>query len=211
MYKLEGQRFGRLVVKAKAENKKYSGLQWHCQCDCGNSKVIASSSLRNGLTRSCGCLISETTSKRMFVHGKKNTREYRSWRNMIERCERKTHKDFKNYGGRGIKVHLSWRHDFLFFLESMGACPEGFKIERIDNNKGYEPGNCRWATQAEQSRNTRRNRYIEGFGERRLLCDWSELLKIKASSLLRSLQLGRTLEQATRRSIFVRCDRKYYA
>ena len=208
-YGYEGRRFGRLIVLSRAENSKSDAIQWKCLCDCGNNKIIAGSSLRTGLTRSCGCLYSVAARNRKDYHGGRGTREYRAWRNMIARCSKKAvGHDRRNYFLRGITVCSQWRRSFPVFLENMGRCPTGYSIERMNNNLGYSPDNCIWATCAVQSRNTRRNRYIEGFGERRLLCDWSQLLKIQAGSLLRSIQSGRTLEQITRRSVLRRSDRK---
>lgn len=86
---------------------------------------------------------------------------YRIWTGMNERCERASHKDFFNYGGRGITVCDRWRDDFWAFVADMGDRPEGMSLDRIDNDRGYEPNNCRWATASEQRLNQRRTNTSE--------------------------------------------------
>ena len=88
-------------------------------------------------------------------HGMYGTRVYRTWNMMIQRCHNERNPNFKHYGGRGIVVCDQWRKSFAAFYADVGDRPEGKSLDRIDNDRGYEPGNCRWATQAEQRRNTR--------------------------------------------------------
>jgi hypothetical protein len=107
------------------------------------------------------------------------TPEYRRWKAMIKRCHRPTASDYSRYGGRGITVCDRWRNSFLAFLEDVGPLPSPkHSIDRADGSRGYEPGNCRWATPTEQARNTSRNRVITWRGEARPLSEWCELLDL---------------------------------
>jgi hypothetical protein len=155
---MSGERFGRLVVIQSAERDKWRNLLWECQCDCGGFTLVTMHNLRSGNTRSCGCLKREALA-RSTLHGEgdKPTVEYKTWEAMIRRCESPKAVNFKDYGGRGIKVCAEWRADYRRFLVDMGRRPsQRHSIDRIENDGNYEPGNCRWATRSEQNSNKRR-------------------------------------------------------
>lgn len=157
-----GLKFGRGTVIAEAKPyvspqgvKLRKGL---LQCSCGKQYEAMYSGLVSGKTNSCGCLHWDITTKSGQFRYKDHLRTCLAWRHMKSRCHNPNHKQFSNYGGRGIKVCQRWRESFWNFLEDMGDCPPGLQIDRINNNGNYEPGNCRWATSEQQQRNKRTNR-----------------------------------------------------
>ncbi len=145
----DGSRFGRLLVVGRAPNRG-AKRAFHVKCDCGTELNVLRDSLTSGRSRSCGCLKMELQT----THGRTGDAIYRAWQNMIGRCENESLPNYPNYGGRGIKVCERWKV-FVNFLEDMGEPGHGLSIDRIDNSKGYEPGNCRWATPAQQAQNKR--------------------------------------------------------
>jgi len=156
-----GEKFGRLVV-VRLSRKRGLGnqLYWLCRCNCGVEVYICGNNLKSGKTRSCGCLRVERSRSQRFQHGFSETREYQCWLNMLARCYNVRRDDYQWYGLRGVKVCKRWRNSFEVFYKDMGKCPPGLTLERIDNDGNYEPGNCKWATQAEQNRNKRRRRIV---------------------------------------------------
>lgn len=120
---------------------------------------------------------------------------YNSWREMILRCTDEADSNYKNYGGRGIKVCDRWL-TFKNFLEDMGPRPKWWSIDRIDNDGNYEPTNCRWATKWEQNRNKRATIRLTFKGVTKHLCDWADELGIKRATLRGRVKAGWPLERA---------------
>lgn len=147
---LEGKKFGRLTVKKQNGRDKYGAILWECECDCGNIKTVRGIDLRNGGTKSCGCLNRDIHT----THGMVNALEYRCWAGMLTRCNNSKVKEYKNYGGRGICVCKEW-YKFENFFKDMGKRPGGYTIERKDNDGDYTPDNCSWETMVTQARNKR--------------------------------------------------------
>ena len=127
------------------------------QCDCGNLHLTRLDSVKQGRTKSCGCFSSEKSRERLTKHGLSCTKEYECWTAMKQRCLNSNHPAFKWYGKRGIRICKRWLV-FENFILDMGKCPKGLTLERKDNNEGYNPFNCEWATWFRQRRNTRRNK-----------------------------------------------------
>lgn len=193
-----GKRFGRItVIGYYYKNHNY---YCDCVCDCGNKKIIRSSSLLCGYTKSCGCLAREVTSKVRFRHGKNgcNDRIYDIWMCMKNRCNNPNDKRWQNYGGRGITVCKEWNDDFLVFRE--WALNNGYDnkltLDRIDNNKGYSPDNCRWATMLQQANNRRGNVIIEYDGEKHTLSETARKYNINVQTLSWRLRTGWDIKRA---------------
>lgn len=151
---ISGKRFGRLTVVRLTDERRNHHCVWECICDCGSMAMVSGSSLRSGVTKSCGCLSLEVKVARFTKHGMEGTRTYRSWVAMRARCNNPKTRDYASYGGRGITVCERWE-SFENFLEDMGERPPGKSLDRINNDLGYLPDNCRWATAKEQANNRR--------------------------------------------------------
>lgn len=182
---LIGQRFGLLTVIADAsEGHRHQMVR--CQCDCGNVTVIRKARLyeRPGKRLACGCLRGRHTK-----HSDSNSKLYRVWDSMVRRCHNSNHRAFANYGGRGIQVCDDWRdyRNFKAWADT-GGYLEGLTIDRIDNDNGYEPGNCRWATRKQQANNRRCCVYVESNGKRLTLTEWSEMLEVPRHTVRKLLE-----------------------
>jgi hypothetical protein len=175
-----GKRFGRLLVVSRSENLGGKPA-WSCACDCGNTKIIRSSSLLKGDSRSCGCLASELTGQRATRHGMRLSTEYCVWGAMKKRV--KDPKKASVYGH--VSVCERWQNSFENFLADMGPRPSmAHSIDRKDNSRGYEPDNCRWATKTEQSQNRSTTVWIEARGMRLTATDWARKTGLTLQTIL---------------------------
>lgn len=180
-----GQKFGRLtVIEECKERDKHRHILFKCVCDCGNYVNVLGTELRNGRTKSCGCLQKEKAKEANTKHGKRNTRLYRIYYAMINRCYRINNANYINYGGRGIVVCDEWKHNFeAFYNWAINNYKEGLTIDRIDHDGNYEPDNCKWITYKEQNNNKRNNIKITYNGKTQTLKQWADELRVNYSTL----------------------------
>ena len=136
----------------------------------------------------------------LITHGMSDTRTYQSWINMKQRCYYPDHNRYHIYGARGITVCKRWLNSFENFLEDMGERPKGLTLERKDNEKGYSPENCKWATVKEQCNNRRNNTVIKYKGLSLTISQWADKLNIKLGTLQRRYQRGWGVNRLLERS-----------
>lgn len=194
---LRGQRFGKLVVICKSDDKIRGGTAWDCKCDCGNIVTVAQQGLIGNHTRSCGCLLREKLKERNTTHGHSQDGPYNTWSCMIARCEIPTTEYYDRYGRRGIKVCQEW-HDYTTFYNwamSTGWV-RGLTIDRINPNGNYEPSNCRWATNQEQQWNRENTRRVMYYGEEHVVAELAHEMGIDQHRVHNRLFNGWTPEDA---------------
>ena len=203
---LTGRVFGRLTVKKESPRISTNhNRRWLCECSCGKTTIVTGCHLVTLHTQSCGCLKIETTIARSTIHGHapswghgKRSKTHRIWTQMRNRCHSAWHPDFPQYGACGISVCDRWFNSFEAFLEDMGECPGSeYSIDRYPNNKGnYEPGNCRWATMRQQSRNRRTNHLVSINGETHCIAEWLEHFGIKKLTYYSRVRYGWSVVKA---------------
>ena len=155
---ITGQKFGMLTALRYDSSDNQGRAKWLCECDCGSQLVVTASNMKGGKTVSCGCHGGSILGAMSLTHGMSQTSEYRTWRSMKQRCTNPKHPYWGIYGGRGISVCDEWMSSFESFYDDMGPKPTPtHQIDRIDNEKGYFPLNCRWSTPKENSQNRGKN------------------------------------------------------
>ena len=191
-----GQTFGRLsVIEPIQVTDEKTGVRrvvWKCKCSCGNIAHVRGPFLRRGHTISCGCFAKDAARNRVLTHGMRGTRVYSIWSGIISRCESmRNDPNHARYAGRGITMCDRWRSSFQHFYDDMGDPPSQLhSIDRRDNDKGYFPDNCRWATAKEQARNRRSNRPVTIDGRTLLIVEWSEVSGIHQGLIRSRLEDG---------------------
>lgn len=188
---LTGQRFGRLSAIEPTEVIGNGKVKWLCRCECGNTAVVLNYNLLNGHTLSCGCLQKEKSKECATTHGLSKTRLHRTWAHMKERCTNPNVRNYDGYGGRGITLCDEW---MTFAPFAKWAIENGYSddltIERIDNNSGYSPNNCRWATPFEQASNKRSNHTLTIDGVTDTMTNWARKFNIKPTTVFDRLHKG---------------------
>lgn len=179
MRDISGNKYGMLTaIRQHSKNKEHRWL-WLCKCDCGKTTLAATNALEYGHKKSCG----NHPAKPNLSHGLRYHPIYQVWKGMISRCTNPKDKYWENYGGRGIDVYWFWLLSPINFLNSVGCPPKGKQIDRIDNDKGYYPGNVKWSTPKENGRNRSNTIYLTSNGISKSLPDWADDLRIKRNTL----------------------------
>ncbi len=204
------KRFGRLRAQRDIGVAPGDYRLWECVCDCGKIVHVPSVRLKNGITRSCGCLRKETSAAQGKIntrHGLEGTGVYRSWNAMMRRCYNSECQGFKNYGGRGIGVCRWLRESPSRLLELIGDRPIGLSLNRIDNDLHYSCGKCgeceehnlccniEWSTRVSQNRNSRNCVYITIDGKRKCAAEWSEITGIPVGTIIWRFKKGWTTDK----------------
>ena len=180
MLDLTNQIFGRLTVIERAANSKCGHVQWLCKCECGNTIITETGSLRQGHTKSCGCLQKDTIGSMRATHGLSRTRIYKVWQDMKARCYNKNNKFYLAYGARGISVCDEWRNSFESFNEwaNKSGYSDALTLDRLDVNGNYCPENCKWSDIYEQANNRRTTHLVTYHGETDSLSNMCRKLNI---------------------------------
>ncbi len=184
-----GEKYDMLTIIS--QHKKYGDIFVTCKCDCGNTCERKYASLRKSYFHSCGCSHGTTG-----THFMSKTKEHKAWRHIKERCLNPNSADYKNYGGRGIKICDRWKNSFESFYEDMGLAPNSsYSIDRIDPNGDYCPENCRWTTWITQTRNKRDTIKFSYLGEEKPLAEWAQILGIKYGTLKAAYHRGEDMNE----------------
>ena len=196
---LTGKRFGKLVAIKTTGKTKNGAYLWQCKCDCGNEIIANVGNLKNGHTKSCGCLRVDRCKTNFTKHGLEHTRLYGIWSDMRLRCYDEKNIAYHRYGGRGITICDEWKNDVKAFYD--WATANGYKdsltIERIDNDGNYCPENCRWATVKEQASNRRSNILVTHNGKTQTMKEWAHEVGIPYKAVWARMQkLGWSAERA---------------
>ena len=171
-------KFGKLNVLVEDGKSNDNHILWKCLCECGEEYTGIASRIRNGYITRCRKCAMKAIGDKNSIHKMRNSLEYSSWLAMKDRCLNKNSKDFSKYGGAGIQIFDEWIDNFQSFFEHIGEKKKGESIDRIDNSKGYFPGNVRWASRSCQQRNKRNSLYVDWNGKKLHINDVADELKI---------------------------------
>jgi hypothetical protein len=187
---LEGKKFNMLTVIKKVGKDKRKNILWLCKCDCGNDKTAITTNIKNGNILSCGCIKKHNNK----THGKTETKLFKVFQNIKQRCYNQNNKKYKNYGERGIVICDDWLNDFTNFynwaMDNGYQEDSGLTLDRIDVNGNYEPGNCRWADMKTQQNNKTINLNVTINGKTQTAKQWEEEYNLTQGTVARRLRLG---------------------
>lgn len=188
---LTGQTFSRWTVISEEGRNKDGDIKWLCKCECGTSRSVSSKGLRKGTSKSCGCLKQELTIKHGHASNGKETRLYRIWHGMKDRCLNPNSKDYQNYGGRGITIHPTWLdyNNFLNWSLNNGYRND-LQIDREDVNGNYSPNNCRFVTSKVNANNRRSNTLITINNQTKTLAEWSDISGVSSATIKARINRG---------------------
>lgn len=202
---MTGKRIGHITVLYRSPHTIYKSkrVAWVCRCDCGKEFLAEGTLLRRGYYSSCGCMRAQRLHDIAFKHGMTNTRLFKIWSCMKQRCYYQKYIDYYAYGGRGIKVCDEWLHSFQAFAHwaSTSGYNDSLSIDRINVDGDYTPQNCRWATDIEQANNRHNNHYLLYHGEKHSLAEWSRIKNISYAALKSRIALGWSVEDALERPV----------
>lgn len=196
---ITGKRFGKLVAIKTIGKNKNGGYLWQCKCDCGNEIIANVGNLKNGHTKSCGCLRGDRCKMNFTKHGLEHTRLYGIWYDMRLRCYDERNISYNRYGGRGITICDEWKEDVKAFYDwaMANGYNDSLTIERIDNDGNYCKDNCRWATVKEQANNRRNNILVTHNGKTQTMKEWAHEVGIPYKVVwARMRKLGWSAERA---------------
>jgi hypothetical protein len=180
------------LVRISEKKTKDGHKIWVCRCDCGNISEYIGTRVKNNRVSNCKKCASKITGEKNTKHGMKHSDEYKTWSGMKMRCINKNAPDYERYGGRGITMCDEWLNSFMSFFLHIGPKPsKKHSIDRIDNNKGYEPGNVRWATKLDQVKNRRDSIYVSDGNKTYHITDVANKLKISKGAAHLRLKRGK--------------------
>lgn len=205
----QGDRFGDIIVLNKSyihgKNRKYE-----CMCIlCGTIDYFFGNNLKKGNTSRCKSCAGKILSQKILsgeipapggnktgaINGMSTTPQYNAYKTMVNRCYNPNHIQYKDYGGRGIKVCDRWRYSYLNFYEDMGPRPDGMSLDRIDVDGDYCPENCKWSSTKEQGRNRRDTIYLTYKNETKPMAEWAEILGVKYGYLAKRRKSNKDMEK----------------
>lgn len=185
---ISGGRFGRLIALYPHSRTPQNKILWMCRCDCGTELVVQTAYLNNGNTKSCGCTRMDRMREVNTTHGMTKSSEYRIWKNIVQRCNNPDNPSYDRYGAKG---RLCLFDSFESFLADIGPRPSRkHQVDRIDNDRGYEPGNVRWVLPAMNSRNRVNTVWLTYCGMDRPLSEWAEIFGAQYQTLYVRLRNG---------------------
>lgn len=194
---LSGQKFNRLTALYISPESKYRRVKWFCKCDCGNDTTVQAANLKGGHVKSCGCLCRERLVETKTTHGKSDHHLYNIWLNMKRKCYDSNHKDFKNHGGKNIKVCDRWLDSFENFFNDVGERPtKDHVIYRIDRHDDFNPSNCRWVTKIKQNNYRENTVYLIVDGVTKSRSEWVRISNVNLGTLRKRIKLGWSHKEA---------------